>query len=236
MKRKQSSNDAAVARRPVGRPRRDGRPHLTRERVFDVCARLVAEHGFSGTGVRMIASALDASPASLFNLFGSKVELFNELIAFAAAPAIEFHESIRREDVPAAVALYKSVFEEAKAVAASDYEHTVMFYLPELRQPQFERAQAIRAAMVGHYSTLIKQGVSSGELHTNHSGLAAEQVFQLTETSIVAPRLSVSPQRQARQAADFCLRGLLLAPEKLDAIREQADRISLAIELPLSHE
>lgn len=219
-------------RRPVGRPRTDGKPHLSRARVFAVCARLIAEHGFAGTGIRLMAKELGASPASLFHLFGSKDGLLDELIAFAAAPSIAFHDRMRSLDVPPAVALYRSVHEETRTVAAADRDHAALFYLPELRKPQFAAAQAVRARMVGFYRELIDAGTRSSALRPTDPALAAEQVFQLTETSIIAASTAVGlgAEAQATAAADFCLRALLSDPDALPRIATEASALSERIE------
>ena len=226
-----SAPNSAKGRRPVGRPRGDGKPHLTREVVLSATARLMAIHGYGGTSIRMIAKDLKASPASLFHLFESKADLLNELIAFAAAPSLAFYAQINELDVPAEVALYKSVFEEARVVASFDREQAGLFYLPELRQPEFAPAQQVRADMVTHFHWLIVEGCTSGALVSEHPALAAEQVFQLTETSILAGRdvAALSPEEQAAGAADICLRGLLAAPAQLHEIRQQAAQIMLTI-------
>ena len=64
--------------------------------------------------------------------------------------------------------------------------------------------------------------------------LAAEQVFQLTETSILAGDMAstLSPEEQAVATADFSLRGLLADSARLEDVRGQAAQISLQIELP----
>lgn len=229
-----SATSVSKPRRPVGRPRGDGKPHLTRQRVFETCTKLIAQHGFAGTSIRMMATALDASPASLFNLFGSKDGLLNQLIAYAAQGSLAFHQAIRAVKAAPEALLYKSIFEEVIVVASADQDFAGIFYLPELRKPEFEAAQAIRARMVAHYADLLAQCVQTGRIETDNVALVAEQVFQLTETSILAPQLSdaMSPEQQAAATADFCLRGLGLGVADLRAIRQAAADIPLSIELP----
>lgn len=229
-----TSSSSAQKRRPVGRPRGDGKPHLTRQLVFETCTKLIAAHGFAGTSIRMMANALEASPASLFNLFGSKDGLLNELIAYAAQASLAFYDAVSTVDAAPDVLLYKSVFEEVIAVASADRDYVGIFYLPELRKPEFSAAQAVRAEMVAHYAGLIARGVKSGALQGSNVQLIAEQVFQLTETSILAPQLSthLKPEDQARDTADFCLRALLVDDTRLTALRDAAANIKLHIELP----
>ena len=229
-----NTTNAAKKRRPVGRPRGDGKPHLTRQRVFEVCTKLIAQHGFAGASIRMMATALDASPASLFNLFGSKDGLLNELIAYAAQGSFAFYEALSEIDATPEVLLYKSIYEEVIAVASADRDYVGIFYLPELRKQEFKSAQAVRASMVAHYVRLIEQCSKDDLLDVDSVQLAAEQVFQLTETSILAPNVAeaLSPADQARQTAQFCMRALRCTEPRLQSIREAAAKIDLHITLP----
>ena len=233
---KTSPDRSTKQRRPVGRPREDGKPHLTRQRVFEICTKLIAEHGFAGTSIRMMATALDASPASLFNLFGSKNGLLNELISYAAQASLCFYEELKTVEVEPEVMLYKSIYEEVIAVASADRDYVGIFYLPELRKPEFSSAQAIRTRMVAHYAGLIDACLAKSTLKADQSQLAAEQVFQLTETSILAPDLAgeLSPEDQARVTADFCFRAMQCDEVKLQRVRKAADKIDLRIIPPIA--
>ncbi len=223
-----------VRKRPVGRPRADGRPQLTRQAVMRAAAKLIAENGYAGTSIRMIATAVDAVPASVFNLFVSKDALLNELIDVAATPSLTFYRALTKADVAPGVALYKSVFEEARTVASANREYSTLFYLPELAKPQFRQAQQVRADMVSHYHRLIKIGVREGELVAQVPAHTAEQVFQLTETSILAgaKTSAIVPEEQARLTARLCLRALLSDQTRLDQIADAAAKIDLSIVLP----
>ncbi|MEM7327556.1 MAG: TetR/AcrR family transcriptional regulator [Pseudomonadota bacterium] len=226
--------NAARKRRPVGRPRGDGKPHLTRQRVFEVCTKLIAQHGFAGTSIRMMATALEASPASLFNLFGSKDGMLNELIAYAAQGSFAFYEALSEINATPEVLLYKSIYEEVIAVASADRDYVGIFYLPELRKPEFSSAQAVRATMISHYAQLIEQCSKGDVLDVGNVHLQAEQVFQLTETSILAPGLAdmLSPTDQARQTAAFCMRAMGCSERELRSIAKAAAMIDLHIALP----
>lgn len=230
-----SAEDTRAPRRPVGRPRGDGRPHLTREAVMLAAARLIAAHGYAGASIRMIAAALGASPASLFNLFPSKEALLNALVAFMAAPSLSFYAALRARPEPPAVLLYKTVFEETRLVASVDLDFPALFYLPELRQPGFEGAQAARSALLAHYRGLVEAGVAEGTLACDSPALAAEQLLQLTETRILAgpEAAALSPEVQAHAAARLGLRGLLVDPSAVDAIGAAAMAIPMTIMLPV---
>ena len=224
-------SDQTPARRPVGRPRGDGRPHLTRPTVFFAAARLIAEHGYAGTSVRMIAQAAGASPASLFNLFASKDELLNALIAYLAQPSLAFYREVETAGARPAAALYRMVHEETALVASVEQAFVAVFLLPELRQPQFAPARAVRRELTGYYERRIAEGVADGSLVCDQPALAAEQLFQLTETSLIMDT-PLAPQAQARATARLCLRGLLADPDRLETVEAEAAAIQAAFQLP----
>lgn len=223
-------------RRPVGRPRQDGRPHLTRDAVLQTAGKMIARHGFAGASIRMLAGALDCSPASLFNLFPSKDALLNELMAYAAAPSLAFYRDLRRLGATAPAVLFKTVYEEVLIVTSVDEDFPALFYLPELKQPAFAAARDARAQMVSHYRELIVAGLDAGVFRCGSAALAAEQMLQLTETSILAggEARALPCADQARATARFCLRGLLADPGRLDSIEAEALAIDLTIRLPPS--
>ncbi len=230
-------DNATPARRPVGRPRGDGKPHLTRPAVFMAAARLIAEHGYAGTSVRMIAQAAETSPASLFNLFANKEALLNALITYLAQPSLAFYRELEtqvRAGADPAAALYRMVLDETQVVASVDRAFVAVFLLPELRQPQFGPARAARRELVAHYERRIVEGVAEGSLRCDEPRLAAEQLFQLTETSLImdAGGQILSPDKLARATARLCLRGLLSEPGRLDAVEAEAGRLQATFELP----
>ena len=229
-----ASSNSNKQKKPVGRPRSDGKPHLTREDVLVVCMGLFAEHGYAGTGIRMIADALQSSPASIFNLFGSKEGILNEVIEFASRPSLNFYHALNGTDEVPVVKLYKCIFEEVMAVSSADQEQAALFYLPELRKPEMSMAQQLRETMIQNYAQLIKDAAKAGDLKIESITQTAEQVFQLTETAIVGgPKLKkIRPKDQARQTSRFCLRAMLNDPQRLPDIEAAASKIKLQIELP----
>ena len=223
-----------ASKRPVGRPRNDGRPQLTRNTVFLAATSLIAKNGYAGTSIRMIANEVGAVPASIFNLFPTKEALLNELIGFVSEPSFQFYKSLARLQLPVGVALYTSIFQEVYAVASAQKHFPALFYLPELAKPEFAGAQKIRAKLISHYRNLIETGQKQSVFAVDCVDLAAEQVFQMTETSVIADPQRAAPtvDAQARATARFCVRGLLTDAAALSPIEAAAERVDLKIEIP----
>jgi AcrR family transcriptional regulator len=52
----------------------------SRERILEAAARVYAQYGFRGATTRLIAQEADVNEVTLFRLFGSKAQLFDELL------------------------------------------------------------------------------------------------------------------------------------------------------------
>jgi AcrR family transcriptional regulator len=59
---------------------------LTREKILSISVRLFSENGFDGASMRAIADTAGVNLASMNYHFGSKVQLFEAAIQYAAAP------------------------------------------------------------------------------------------------------------------------------------------------------
>jgi AcrR family transcriptional regulator len=68
-------------------PPSEGRS-LTRDRILDVAEKLFAERGLAGTAVRDIARAADLTPASLYNHFDGKQDLYDAVIERGVRPLL----------------------------------------------------------------------------------------------------------------------------------------------------
>jgi AcrR family transcriptional regulator len=55
------------------------------QQIVDVASRIFIEKGFDGTSMSEVSAALGGSKATLYNYFGSKAELFTEVMLQAAA-------------------------------------------------------------------------------------------------------------------------------------------------------
>ena len=72
----------------------------------------------------------------------------------------------------------------------------------------------------------------AGTLLSERPALSAEQVLQMTETSIVAVQGLPDADAQAQIAARFCLQALLRDPGRLSNLERDAESIDCRIEAP----
>jgi AcrR family transcriptional regulator len=69
------------------RGRRPG-PTTTREALVEVARRQFADGGYAGTSLRSIATEAGVDPALVLHFFGSKAELFREVLRWPFDPAL----------------------------------------------------------------------------------------------------------------------------------------------------
>ncbi|MBV1906862.1 MAG: TetR/AcrR family transcriptional regulator [Pseudomonadales bacterium] len=213
------------SKRPVGRPRADGRAHITREDVFKAATRLIAQRGYAGTSLRMIAEKLGVQAPSILNLFKTKDRILIDLVVHLSRYSLNFYQALEEQGLASEVMIYKMVYEECRVLSIEkNREITSIFYLPELRQPHFKEAQSQRAQMISHYKKQLDKGIGEGIFRALNSAMSAEQIFQLTETNLIALHTDSfgSPEQQARETACFVMRGILAKPEQLDNIAQRA--------------
>ena len=67
---------------------------LTRDRILDVAEKLFADRGLAGTAVRDIARAASLTPASLYNHFRGKQDLYEAVIERGVRPLLEVIQAL----------------------------------------------------------------------------------------------------------------------------------------------
>lgn len=72
-----------------------------RKEIIDEAARTFQERGFQATTIAIIAEKLNTDRASIYYYFGSKQDLFREVVTEAGLKAVEEAEAIAEGDAPA---------------------------------------------------------------------------------------------------------------------------------------
>ena len=74
------------------------RGKATAERILDAAETLFAEHGFAGTAIRDIAARVGLNPASLYNHFPGKQELYEAVLDRGLQPVFEMLAGLTESD------------------------------------------------------------------------------------------------------------------------------------------
>ncbi|WP_017973812.1 TetR/AcrR family transcriptional regulator [Actinopolyspora halophila] len=122
-------------------PRRRRDPAATRTALLRAAAELFAERGFDQTTVRDVAARAEVNQALLFRYFGSKQELFAEVLS---------HNSEALLDSVATPELPRRILENVLADrAGSGAEHTIVTMLRSLSDER--AARVLRDELGGSY-------------------------------------------------------------------------------------
>lgn len=122
-------------------PRRRRDPAATRTALLRAAAELFAERGFDQTTVRDVAARAEVNQALLFRYFGSKQELFAEVLS---------HNSEALLDSVAAPELPRRILENVLADGAGPgAEHTIVAMLRSLSDER--AARVLRDELGGSY-------------------------------------------------------------------------------------
>src|SRR5215210_7940883 len=134
----------------------------TREQILTVASNLFAVHGYYGTTTREIALAVGIRQPSLFHHFDSKAAIMEALLEHDLARSVPARERIARAEQPAAVRLYRYVFEEVTHIAGSRY-NLAGVYTDEVRaSPEFEPWHRRRRRLHRAIERIIRDGQTSG--------------------------------------------------------------------------
>jgi AcrR family transcriptional regulator len=74
------------------------RGRATAERILDAAETLFAQHGFAGTPIRDIAARVELNPASLYNHFPGKQELYEAVLDRGLRPVFEMLAGLASSD------------------------------------------------------------------------------------------------------------------------------------------
>jgi AcrR family transcriptional regulator len=183
----------------------------TRERIVDATLRLVALHGYGGTGIPAIAAEADLSTGAIYRYFPSKTELFDEVFRRASQREIDVCAEAARQPGTAAerICLVVDVF--ARRALKGRRLAWALLAEPVDALVEADRRR-YRTPYRDIFSALIEDGMRSGELPEQDSVLAASAIVgALVEALLgpLAPQAHKTDQNKLiRDLAQFCRRAV----------------------------
>lgn len=145
-----------------------------RERILQEAVKLFYEGGFTGTTLDDIAAALGVTKPFIYTHFKSKVEL----LAAICLPTIEMSveaASLAMETVGSAGTRLRRLVTEFTGVIMRRQANIAVFFREEMHLDAAARAEidARRKEFDRILSTLLREGVASGEFHVPDVNLTA---------------------------------------------------------------
>lgn len=212
------------SRRPNAAPRVIERSVV--DAILGAAAAQFASSGFGAVSTREIADAAGVTHAALLEQFPRKEAILEGLVQKSLRKSLEHLQRIQNCAATPAARLYRAVHDEVGAIAGANPLKPLLD-LPELRRPQFAHLAAQRRALTAWYKRCINEGIASGDFIACDSVYLGWLVNGIGETaydrSDAAPILPAV--EHARAIADFAVRAILRKPQKLAAVRREAERL-----------
>jgi AcrR family transcriptional regulator len=182
-----------------------------REQIEDVASALFSDRGYRATSMRDIARELDLQGGSLYAHIPSKEAVLASIVERAAE---RFHQAIQpiaQGPGSAAGRLRRMIGAHVRVVASSPQRaHVFLFEWVSLGEERREAVSRSRDAYEEQFTTVIAEGIASGELAHDDARMAA--VFLLSAMNALAhwyrPDGPLGPEAIAEQYADLFLHGL----------------------------
>lgn len=181
----------------------------TRERIVLAALDLVAEHGYGGTTMPLVAGLAQVSTGLLYQYFPSKTDLFDEV----------FRRASQREiDACAAAAATESAAAERLAAVIRTFSHRALSrprlawallaepVAPVIDEDRLRFREPYRAI----FATVIEDGIETGEFRVQSAHTSAAAIVGALAEAMIGPlALGILSRRAAQRVVDdivgFCL-------------------------------
>lgn len=193
----------------------------TREQILTVASNLFAVHGYYGTTTREIARGVGIRQPSLFHHFDSKAAIMEALLEQDLARAVPARERVARSEEPAAVRLYRYLFDEVMHIAGSRY-NLAGVYTDEVRaSPEFEAWHRRRRRLHRAIERILRDGRSSGEFVDFPPEFVREAILGILGRTLARYSGGQAPfdASLGDRIASLVLRALLVDAARLEQIR-----------------
>ncbi len=182
----------------------------TRERIRLEAAELFSEHGFNGTSMAELASAVGITKSSLYHHFSSKQALLSEIIELTVSRVAPLLQEVADMELPAKDRLRRAII--LHTVEAIRDQHSVACFIEEGRylSPDFMSSHvANRDAYEQIFTRMFEEGIESGEFAEQDVGIAVKAVLGMCNSVVrwYKPGGGHSPDEIANEFAEFAVRG-----------------------------
>jgi AcrR family transcriptional regulator len=179
-------------------------------RIVQAATDIVAEHGWQGAQMALIAARAGVATGSMYRHFTSKADLFAQVLAVVSQREVDVVDDIGRGAGSAPARLREAVTTFMKR--ALKRRRLAYALIAEPCEPEIDRARLVyRAALARALERLIAAGVAAGEFRTAQPSTAASCVAGAMMEALVGP---LAPDVRAdsrtagtlvRTTADLCV-------------------------------
>jgi AcrR family transcriptional regulator len=188
------------------------RKSLVAEEILDKAATIFADRGFTGTGIRDIADAMQMSRPAVYHYFDTKEALLHELVSGVTGDILEFITALRADDSIAHDRKLELLVAGLVERVAAKPAHMRLLAASERTLPDpigANHANAQREALA-HMQAIIADGIGAGAFRPVDERLAALAIFGMCNWVAWWYRGDVGPEVHvvAAELAGVVLQGL----------------------------
>lgn len=165
----------------------------TRSRIVEAALELVAEHGYAGCSMALVAECAQVATGSVYRHFPDKGALFAEVFRTATQREVDAVAAAAAEPGPVVARITRAVATFAhRALAAPRLAYAL---IAEPVDPRVEAERlAFRGAWRDLFAELVVEGVTAGELPAQHAPTSAAGVVGALGETLLSP-LSTATDR-----------------------------------------
>jgi AcrR family transcriptional regulator len=165
----------------------------TRSRIVEAAHDLIAEHGYAGCSMALVAESAQVATGSVYRHFPDKGALFAEVFRTATQREVDAVAAAAAEPGPVVVRITRAVETFAhRALAAPRLAYAL---IAEPVDPRVEAERlTFRGAWRDLFAELVGEGVAAGELPDQHAPTSAAGVVGALGESLLSP-LSTATDR-----------------------------------------
>lgn len=208
--------------RVVARRDHAGEPS-TRERILREASELFAQRGYHATTTRQIAEAVGVRQPALFHHFESKAGIVTAMLSWDLDEAVPFAEWMADEPGSASVRLYRYLVHDLAHLADSPYNLSAVYAEDVMGDPDFSSWARKRNRVHAAVERIVREGIGAGEFVDIHPPIVREAIAGILTRALT---LYSGGRRHDTALTDdiasLILRGLLVRPSRLEAIRREA--------------
>lgn len=152
--------------------RKRGRPPREAAGLLEAAAAVFARDGFAAATIEMIAAEANASPTTIYKLFGNKADLFVEVMGTQVLRSVDLQrQSVEGATVPL-VSLYRLLRGHAEDCSSPRTRGLLRAYVSEMRQNSaLTKAvvERVRATTIIELIRLVEEAQAQGLVRPGHS-------------------------------------------------------------------
>jgi AcrR family transcriptional regulator len=164
--------------------RKRGRPPRQAAGLIESAARVFARDGFAAATIESIAAEANASPTTIYKIFGNKSDLFVEVMGDQLSQSVRKQAAMMRLGDPPLVGLYRLLRAHGEDCATVRTRGLVRAYVSEMRsnsQLADMVVKKVRATTITALTQLVGEAQRSGDLEQGDAFFIAHTVAAFAE-------------------------------------------------------